>query len=245
MQTWKKIALFTLAAVLLVSVRVYFIWRERNAPLINPHQHAEYQLTDDDMVQPRKLYIDDFKSAQALTGKTVWMQAGYELAYYPYTAHRIDFSKRAGLIAPAQAMAIERVERAKAPASTQRLIPVGTRQVFAIYTMPGDSKEYATAIGYEDASGSKYYCDDIFFYDDPHMLYKHWPAAIWKAVDAHQAEMGMNERQVAMALGMIQRSDSSKYGNRTVTYDTDNKRWTVTFANDKVTSASSTDFVAP
>jgi hypothetical protein len=245
MQTWKKIALFTLLALLLVAVRVYFIWRERNAPLVNPRQHAEYRLTDDDIVQPRKLYIDSLKSAQVLEGKTVWMQAGYELAYYNYTAHHIDFSKRAGLIAPAQAMHIERVELAKAPASTQRLIPVGTRQVFALYTMPENTKEYATAIGYEDASGSKYYCDDVFFYDDPHTLYKHWPAAVWKAVDAHQAEKGMNERQVAMALGMIQRSDSPNYGNRTVSYDTDTKRWTVGFANDKVTSANSVEQQAP
>jgi hypothetical protein len=168
------------------------------------------------------------------------MQAGYELAYYPYNAHRIDFAKRAGLIAATQAMAISAIVPAKAPASTQRLVPLGTRQVFAIFTMPGDPKEYATAIGYEDGSDSKYYCDDVFFYDDPHMLYKHWSPAVWKAVDTHQAEKGMNERQVAMALGMIQTSDSKDYGNRTVTYQTDDKHWIVSFDHDQVTRANAT-----
>jgi hypothetical protein len=145
-------------------------------------------------------------------------------------------------------MAISKIVEAKAPASTRRLIPLGSRQVFAIFTIPGDPKEYATAIGYEQGSDSTYYCDEVFFYDDPHTLYKHWSPAVWKAVDAHQAEPGMNERQTAMSLGMIQTSDSmnpSSYGNRTVSYATDKKRWIVTFENDKVTHATSTDEVAP
>jgi hypothetical protein len=248
MALWKKIALFTLLAVAALGIRVYLIWRERNTPIANPHQQEERALTSDEIVQPRKLYIDSLASARALDGKTVWMQAGYELAYYPYVGGRIDFAKRAGLIAPTQAMAIEKIIEAKAPASTRRLVPLGTRQVFAIYTMPGDAKQYATAIGYEQGADSTYYCDEVFFYDDPHTLYKHWPAAVWKAVDAHQAQPGMNERQVAMSLGMIQTSDSmnpASYGNRTVSYATDAKRWVVTFANDKVTHASATDEVAP
>ncbi len=134
------------------------------------------------------------------------MQAGYELAYYPYTAHRINFSKRAGLLAPAQAKDLASLVPAKALAGTHRLIPLGSRQVFAIFTIPGDAKQYATAIGYEDGSTSQYYCDSVFFYDDPHMLYKHWSPAVWKAVDAHQAVKGMNELQVSMSLGMIQQS---------------------------------------
>jgi hypothetical protein len=248
MPLWKKIALFTLLALALLGIRVFLIWRERNAPIVNPHQQAERALTSDEIVQPRKLYIDSLKSAQVLDGTTVWMQAGYELAYYPYTGHRIDFSKRAGLIAPTQAMAISSVQPARAPASTLRLIPLGSRQIFAIFTMPGNPQQYATAIGYEDGADSKYYCDDVFFYDDPHTLYKHWSPETWKAVDAHQVEKGMNERQVAMSLGMIQQSPNmnpSSYGNRTVSYATDTKRWTVSFAHDQVIRAAAVDSVAP
>lgn len=246
MQTWKKLALFTLVAVLLIGIRVYLVWRERNAPIVNPHQHAERALSSDDIVQPRKLYIDSLQSAQVLAGKRVWMQAGYELAYYSYVGKRIDFSKRSGLLAPTQAMDVASIVLAKAPASTRRLIPLGTRQVFAIFTMPGDAKQYATAIGYEDGGSSQYYCDSVFFYDDPHLLYKHWPPGVWKAVDAHHAEKGMNELQVSMALGMIQQSHNmSGIGNRTVTYDTDTKHWTVTFVSDQATQAASTDSLAP
>jgi cation diffusion facilitator CzcD-associated flavoprotein CzcO len=56
----------------------------------------------------------------------------------------------------------------------------------------------------------------------------------------------MNERQVAMSLGMIQRSsDMANFGNRTVMYDTDAKRWTVTFEGDRATRVAVVDQVAP
>jgi hypothetical protein len=38
----------------------------------------ERKITQDDLVIPRKMYIDDLKSAKELRGKTVWMQAGYQ-----------------------------------------------------------------------------------------------------------------------------------------------------------------------
>jgi hypothetical protein len=38
-----------------------------------------------------------------------------------------------------------------------------------------------------------------------------------------------------MALGVMQQSDSSNYGNRTVDYDAGGKHWSVTFENDKAT----------
>ena len=49
------------------------------------------------------------------------------------------------------------------------------------------------------------------------------------------AEAGMTELETAMALGVMQQSDSSDYGNRTVTYNAGPKHWAVTFENDKAT----------
>jgi hypothetical protein len=45
----------------------------------------------------------------------------------------------------------------------------------------------------------------------------------------------MTELETAMALGVMQQSDSSNYGNRTVEYDAGGKHWSVTFENDKAT----------
>ena len=51
---------------------------------------------------------------------------------------------------------------------------------------------------------------------------------------------GMNELQTAMALGVMQQSDSSDYGNRTIEYDAGGAHWSVTFENDKATQAQQT-----
>ena len=99
-----------------------------------------------------------------------------------------------------------------------------------------EGKTYAVPIGYETEGQYKIYSDEMFFVEDPHDLYKHWPADVWQAVDEHQPKPGMNELQVAMALGVIQQSDSSSYGNRTVHYDAGGKQWNVSFQNDKATN---------
>jgi hypothetical protein len=45
----------------------------------------------------------------------------------------------------------------------------------------------------------------------------------------------MTELETAMALGVMQQSQSSNYGNRTVDYDAGGKHWEVTFENNKAT----------
>ena len=240
MKTWQKVWLFTLLILIIGGVRVYFIWRERNAPMAQAPQRQERQLTSDDIVQPRKLLIDDLKSAKDLIGKQVWIQAGYQLDYYPYTGHRVDFAHKSGLLPMAQRLQIEDIMTQKAPAGLVGRIPVGKEQALAVFTMPGSAKQYATAIGYLQGADSKFYCDDIFYYDDPHQMYRHWPADVWQAIDQHQPRQGMNELQVAMALGQVQTSDSSNYGNRTVHYEVAGKPWTVSFEHDRATEVSRT-----
>ena len=236
MKTWQKVGLSTLLVLVVFSVRIYFVWKERHEPMVQKPQRQERPLTNDDIVSPRKLYIDDVKSAKTLIGKTVWIQAGFELEYFPYASHSISFARKIGVLPSVQPLEVKDIVLEKAPPSATSRIPRGDRQVFAVFQMPGDAKEYATAIGYIQGSDSTYYCDDIFYYDDPHQMYKHWPADVWQAVDQHQPKPGMNELQVAMALGVIQQSDSSNYGNRTVHYDADGKQWNVSFQNDKATN---------
>lgn len=237
MKTWQKTGAVTLVLLAVFGIRIYFIWRERNAPMVNTKpQVAERKLTADDVVLPRKLYIDDLKSAKALVGKTVWVQSGFTLDYYPYAGHRVEFAHGAGVLPSVEALQISDIITEKAPANLATRIPLGDKQVFAVFKMSNDAKSYATAIGYIQGDDSKYYCDDIFYYDDPHQMYKFWPADVWQAIDQHQPKPGMNELQTAMALGMIQQSESSDIGNRTVDYDAGGKKWAVTFQNDKATA---------
>lgn len=241
MKNWQKVSIATLLVLAVFGIRVYFLWRERHAPIVQKPQQQRRLLTDDDIVQPRKLYIDDVKSAKTLIGKTIWVQAGYELDYYPYAGHSVNFAHKVGVLPSVQALTIKDIVLQKAPASLASRVPQGDKQVYAVFSIADDPKEYATAIGYIQGSDSTYYCDDVFYYDDPHQMYKHWPADIWQAVDQHQPKPGMNELQVAMALGVIQQSDSSEYGNRTVHYNAGGKQWDVSFQHDKATTVQASN----
>lgn len=236
MKTWQKIGLLTAFVLLIFAIRIYFIYRERREPMVQQPKVAERKLTQDEVVQPRKMYIDSVDSAKALDGKTIWVQSGYSLDYYPYADHRIEFTHPSGVLPSVQPLQIQDIVTEKVPASIATRVPKGDKQAFAVFKMPSDSKDYATAIGYIQGTDSTFYCDQIFYYDDPHQMYNYWGPKVWMAIDQHQPIPGMNELQTAMALGVIQQSESSDIGNRTVDYDAGGKKWSVTFEHDKATT---------
>jgi hypothetical protein len=238
MKNWQAIGLLTLVVLLAAGGRLLYIFHERSQPGVQKSQTPQRVLTEDDVVQPRKMYIAGLKSAKELAGKIVWVQAGYALDYYPYAGGRLAFAHPAGVLPSVQQLAIEKIITAKPPANLATRFPVEDRQAFAVFKMPGTAGEYGTAIGTIKGTDETYYCDEIFYYDDPHQMYKHWPTDVWQAVDQHHPKAGMNELQVAMALGTIQQSESSDYGNRTVTYDAGGKKWAVSFEKNKATTVT-------
>ena len=94
MKPWKVMALVTLPVLLFAAWRIWSIYQERHEPVLIKQGPPERKITQDDLVIPRKLYIDDLKSAKELDGKTVWMQVGYQLDYYPYRGHTAVFRAR-------------------------------------------------------------------------------------------------------------------------------------------------------
>lgn len=241
MKTWQKVALVLGFPIVILAIGILIINHKRNEPVVAPpSQPPQRALSQDEMVQPRKLFIDDMKSARDLIGKPVWVQAGYEMDDFPYTAHHVDFAHKAGSLPGAERLDVKDVIAEKLPAGFVTRIPRGDKQVFVVFTTPGDDKQYAAAVGYIQGSDSTYYCDNVFYYDDPHTMYNFWPAPIWQAIDQHKAIAGMNELQAAMALGVMQQSDSSDYGNRTLEYDAGGTHWEVTFADDKATQVQQT-----
>src|SRR5690348_14554408 len=172
MKTWQKVGIITLIVLVAFGIRVYFIYRERHEPGPQPQQVAERQLTRDETVIPRKLYIDSIPSAKALDGKTIWVQSGYSLDYYPYDHHRVQFDHPAGVLPSVQPLQIKDIVTQKTPASVATRVPKGDKQVFAVFTMPSEpGKDYATAIGFFQGADSTFYCDQILYYDDPHQMY--------------------------------------------------------------------------
>jgi hypothetical protein len=240
MQSGAKAAIAgTIILLVAVGARIGMIYHERHAPTKLPAAAADQKLSDDDLVFLKKKRPDSMADIKTLYGTTVWVSAGGQIDYYALTGHHVEYGKSAGTLLGAQAMLIKDAVEQVAPKSATFRIPGGDRQVSLVFTLPQSSdpaKEYAVPVGYRQDGVYTFYTDEIFFYDDPHELYKHWGPEIWKAVDSHQVILGMNERQVELALGQVSSSVSQDYGNRVVIFSNMGHPMAVTFVNNKVTT---------
>lgn len=241
MKTWQIIGALTIVVLAVAAWRILSYERERNQPSI-VNKPATRQLTEDQMVVPKKMFIDSLKSAKVLDGKSVWMKTGYTIPYYAYRTGRVIFAHEEGRLPPAQELQVKDFVQVTAPPDWVSSIPRGPRNAFAVFTEPGRTGEFAAPVATIDGENSSWLCDDIFFYQDPKTLY-HWQADVWQAVAQHTAQQGMSEMQATMALGNLQQSGSKDPGNRTVSYTTIDQgqthHFSVTFADDKATSVSS------
>ena len=238
MQNGAKAAIgATVVLMLAVGIRVGLIYRERNAPDKSVKPAAREVISDDDLVFLKKKRPDSMKDIKDLFGTTVWISAGGQLEYYPVVGHAAQYNKSAGTLLGAEPIVIKSAIEQVAPKAATFRIPGGDKQVLLVFTKPGETREYAVPVGYRQAGQYTFYTDEIFFYDDPHQLYKHWGPEIWKAIDSHQVILGMNERQVELALGQVSKSTSNAYGNRMVVFANLGHPMAVTFVNNKVTAS--------
>ena len=224
----KKLQIVLLLGIVIAGGRAGWIVYERHEAMKEDAKpKGEAPLKADYYVTPKKLRPYDLKSAQQLTQQPVWVKAGYYHTYYPYnvSAHKTDFAHEAGLLGPLQKLAIKDVVTDASPKTP------GTKQVMATFDLEG--KAYGVPIGIEKAGDFKIYSDEIFFIEDPHELYKHWPAEVWKAIDEHRVEQGMSELQASFAIGAGIPEGSGDYGFRTLHYANGGKPVTITFENDK------------
>jgi hypothetical protein len=226
----------TVVLVLAVGVRVGLIYRERNAPDKTVKPAAREVIAEDELVFLKQKRPASLADAKELKGSTVWVSAGGQLEFYPYVGHAVQYGKSAGTLLGAEPLVVKDVIEQVAPKAATFRIPGGDKQVSMVFTRANDTKEYAVPVGYRQAGQYTFYTDEILFYDDPHQLYKHWGPEIWKAVDAHQVILGMNERQVELSLGQVSKSTSKDFGNRMVVFANLGKPMAVTFVNNKVTA---------
>ncbi|MGA3130576.1 MAG: hypothetical protein ABSD59_07230 [Terracidiphilus sp.] len=235
MKTWQNVLIVTLITLAIGGVYLLVVFEHRRNPGV-AQSSPEQNLTPDDVAEVRTMFPTSFDDALKLQNTSVWMKNGYTMPYFPYDSGRIVFAKSAGVIPTAQRLDIKKVIKAAAPASVDDGISHGSRQVFAVFALPGSASLYATTIGVIDGAQESYFSDVLFYYDDPHTIYDNWPKTVWAAIDAHQVLPGMSELETRMSIGQKTQSDSSSEGNRTVTYDQAGKKWTVTFVNNKATS---------
>jgi hypothetical protein len=223
---WVQITLGV--AVVVVGVRAGFILYQRHedylaAQKVEQAKKAGYSNADYYVV-PKKLYPFDVKSAQQLTLQPVWTKEGYRYTYYRYVpvVKSVDFVHDAGLLGPLERLEIQEVMAVAAPG--------GRKQVVATFDKDGHS--FAVPIGFEAEGNYKIYSDEMFYVQDPHELYKHWPADVWQAVAQHEVKPGMNELQADFAVGMGV-PDAGGSEDKTVRYPNGGKALVVIYRDGK------------
>ncbi len=227
----KRIQLALLVAFALATIRAGFIFYQRHEERLAAERRKAAQnvgySNPDYYVNPKKLFPYDLKSAKQLTQQPVWTKEGYRYAYYRYDAakKKVEFAHEAGLLGPIEKLAIQDVVTATAPAAG------GKPQVMAIFEKDGES--FAVPIGYKGEGEYKIYSDEMFYVEDPHALYKHWPADVWQAVEQHQVKPGMNELQADFAIGMGVPDAGSSSDEKTVHYPNGGKPLVIEYRDGK------------
>jgi len=227
----QKLQLALLLALGVATVRAGYILYERHEDKVAADKQKQAQnvgySNPDYYVSPKKLYPYDLKSARQLMQQAIWVKEGYRYTYYPYDPARkqVDFGHEAGLLLPIEKLAITDVVAAMPPGKGER------RQVMAVFQKEG--KTYAVPIGFEAEEQYTIYSDEMFFVEDPHDLYKHWPAEVWQAVEQHQVNPGMNELQADFAIGMGVPDAGSSSDEKTVRYPNGGKPVVVVFRDGK------------
>ena len=227
----KRIQIALALAVVVAGVRAGYILYERHEDYLAAQKQEQAKKAGysnaDYYVVPKKLYPFDLKSAKQLTQQPVWAKEGYRYTYYPYDAgrKRTDFAHEAGLLLPIERLEIKDVVTDMPAGAGSR------RQVMAVFQK--EEKSYAVPIGFETEGTYKIYSDEMLYVEDPHELYKHWPADVWQAVTQHEVKPGMNELQVDFAVGMGTLDAGSSSSDRVLRYSNGGKPLVVTYRNGK------------
>jgi hypothetical protein len=217
--------------VVVVGVHAVYILYQRHEDFLAAQKQEKAKRAGyanaDYYVVPKKLHPFDLASAKQLTEQPVWVKEGYRYTFYRYVpvVKRVDFAHEAGLLGPLERMEIKDVLAVAAPG--------GRKQVVATFEKDGHSS--AVPIGFETEGQYRIYSDEMFFLEDPHELYKHWPAEVWQAVERHEVKPGMNELQVDFAVGMGALDSGSSSAERTLHYPNGGKPLVVVYRDGKVT----------
>ncbi|MFY9853027.1 MAG: hypothetical protein WAK26_04015 [Terracidiphilus sp.] len=239
MKTWQKMLISMLITLAIGGAYLFSVWRHRQNPGVIPRDSTRQTLSKDDLVVMREFFPMHYEDTLRLEGTTVWMKNGYIMPYYPYSGGRVQFGKRVGMIPAAQRLDVKKIVKQPAPAGEDDSVSHGDRQAFAVFALPGSAPLYATPIGSMQGNDEAYFCDMLFYYDDPHTIYDYWPKDVWATVDSHQVKQGMSELETEMSVGHKMHADARTVGNRTVTYDQAGKRWTVTYVKNQATTIKS------
>lgn len=225
----QKIQLILILAMIVAAIRVGWIFYERHQEsAISRKQQQAPALDPDFYVHPKKVFPYDLKSAKAeITKQPAWVKVGYAYGYFLYNAasRHADLAHETGKLLPLQKLDIKDLVTGVSPKDASQ------KQVLAVFEDGG--KEYATPIGTEKDGFYNFWANDMLFFEDPHQIYKHWPADMWQAIDQHQAKPGMNEIQADFALGIGLLEPGGDSSDRVLNYPNGGKPVKISFRDGK------------
>lgn len=239
MKGWKFLVITTLITLAIGGIYLFSVWKHRQDPGAVGRNDANQALSEDDLAVIRAFFPAHFDDLGKLEGTAVWMKNGYTMPYYPFANGHVDFARRVGLIPATQRLEIKKIVKAAVPPKVDDGINHGSRQAFAVFALPGGKELFATTVGVMQGNQEAYFTDLLFFYDDPHRIYDHWPKDVWTAIDAHRVMPGMSELETRLAIGQKMHPDGAEEGERTVVYDQNETLWTVTFEKNRATAVKS------
>ena len=223
-ETKRRVQLAFLVAFALVGIRLGYILYQRSQPGVQSAAKREEQPLDPDYyVVPKKLVDYDLKSLKRdLSGRTVWVREGYRFTFYPYDRQRqrVNLAHESGTLGPIERLDIKDV--VLAPGARQQ-------QLMAVFDKNGAS--YAFPVGAVSGGQYEIVASEILFIQDPHELYRHWPAEVWQAIERHQVKPGMNEIQATFAIGMGVPERQSSTDEKTVHYPNGGNPVTILYRN--------------
>ena len=222
-KTAKVIQAILAVALVAAASWFYLNMRDRRITLVEAPR-KEVALDPDFYVVPKKLHPQDARDARELMLQQVWVREGYRYDYYRY-GPPVDFRQKAGMLGPIERLQIKNIVIEAAPR--------GGRQIMAVFQKDGQA--YAFSIGVDDNGTQHIYSDDMLFVQDPHELYKHWPADVWKAIESHEVKPGMNELQASFALGVGVAEGTGTSNPKIVNYPNDGHPVKVRFQSGKAT----------
>jgi hypothetical protein len=235
----KRLQILFIVVVVLAALRTAYVFYERRQPIPGEKKDT-YSANLDDYVSLPKVYPFDLKSAKKeLAGKTVWVRAGNVVPYYRFStaSHEANLGHEAGLLPPLEKIQIQDVVLQNLPASVKAgQVVVVQKQFLAVFAGSGEKGTFAAPIGTAVGEDFRFTANDVFFFADPHELYKHWPPDVWTAIDQHQAKPGMSELQAGFALGTGGSISTGEYGNRSIEYTNNGHPVKVTFEKNRAVS---------
>ncbi|HEX4487297.1 MAG TPA: hypothetical protein VH088_13575 [Terriglobales bacterium] len=226
----KKIQLALAIAIAVSAARAgYIVYQRHEEAKQETAKAAPVALKADYYITPRKLRAYDLKSAKQLTEQPVWTKEGYRYTYYTYdpAKKKSNFAESAGLLLPLQKLNVKDVVLDASPNFPDQ------KQLMAVFEL--DGKSFAVPIGSTKDGEFQIYSDAMLFIQDPHELYKHWPAEIWAAIDNHEVKPGMNELQTDFAIGVGMPEHGGDSSVRTLHYPNGGKPLVIVFRDGKAT----------